>query len=420
MTKIDQLSLKENFFWNFLGSSVYALSQFIIIVLLNKLGSPVMVGLYSIGLAISTPIIMLTNLQLRQIQATDTTGEYLFNDYYALRIVTGFLAIIVIIIILFLSNYSIYKSIIVLLVALNRIIDSYSDVIYGQLQQRERMDYIGKSKAIKGILSIIVMGILLFLTNNLILTLIWINIIWILIFWYYDRKKVKLYIKNIRPFFDLNKMKDLTIFALPLGIVMMLISLDSNLPRIVIERFLGEEALGYFTSISYLIFAGNLFIQSVGQAFSPRMAKLYRKGSIKSFNKIVVFLIFVGMITGIIGLLISIYGGELILTLLYDSSYKNYKQLLILTMISGIFIYSSSFLGFSITAMRLFKIQPFIGLIGVIVNLIFSFLLIPQFGLIGAAYTLIIVSITQFIIKIFIVIINIKYRFHKINLRGNN
>src|SRR5690625_4892630 len=105
MSKVNQLSLKKNFSWNFLGSLVFSFSQFLIIVLLNKLGSQYMVGLYSIGLAITAPIIMLTNLQLRQVQATDTTDEYIFNDYFGLRITTGIFATIITFFITFISNY---------------------------------------------------------------------------------------------------------------------------------------------------------------------------------------------------------------------------------------------------------------------------------------------------------------------------
>lgn len=367
-----------------------------------------MVGLYSLGLAFSTPIIMFTNLQLRQIQATDTSDEYIFNDYFALRIITGFIATVITIIVLVISNYDMYKSIIILLVLLNKIIDSYSDVIFGKLQQCERMDYIGKSRVIKGILTLIIMGVILNLTQNLILSLITINFTWLLIFWFYDRNKIKLYISDFSPTFNFKKMKNLSVLAFPLGIVMMLNSLDTNLPRIIVEKFLGEEALGYFASIAYLIVAGNLFIQLVGQVFSPIMAKLYKNNSIKTFKRIVFILIFLGMSTGAIGLIISLFFGEFILTVLYDVSYSKYSYILILIMISGMFSYSASFLGYSITAMRLFRIQPYIGFVGVVVTLVSSVIFIPQYGLSGAAYTLIVGSITHFLVRLIVVLTNIK------------
>ena len=205
-------------------------------------------------------------------------------------------------------------------------------------------------------------------------------------------------------------MRTLTVLALPLGAVMMLNSLDTNLPRIIIEKYLGEVALGYFTSIAYLIVAGNLFIQSVGQAFSPRLAKLYYNNSFKLFYKILIVLILLGISIGTIGLLISILFGKLILTILYDDSYIQYSNLLNLIMVSGMFNFAASFLGYSITAMRLFKIQPYIGLVGIIVTIVFSIILIPQYGLTGAAFTLILGSIAHFLARLIVILINLKIR----------
>ncbi|MFD1607117.1 oligosaccharide flippase family protein [Oceanobacillus luteolus] len=408
MSKTRQLSLKENFSWNFVGSVVYSASQFFILILLAKFGNPVMVGLYSIGLAITAPIIMLTNLQLRQIQATDTSNYYTFNDYFGLRIISGIVAICITLVILAIGGYDFKKSIIILLVALTKIMDSYSDVIYGQLQQHERMDYIGKSRVIKGVLTIVVMGITLFITRDLINSLIVLTITWFLIFWIYDKRKIKLFIQDIKPSFSYSKLKQLVILALPLGIVLMLGSLNTNLPRIFVDKFYGEEMLGYFASIAYLLVVGNTFVQSVGQAASPRLAKLYKNRQFDKFKKIMLFLMLIGLKIGLFAIIISIVLGELILEIIYDSSYADYNHILVLVMVASTFTFLSSFLGYNITAMRLFKVQPIIGLVSLIITLVSSLILIPTYGLVGAAYTLIIGGIAQCILKLAVTLFNLK------------
>ena len=229
MSKVNKLSLRENFSWNFVGSVVYSASQFFILIMLAKLVEPEIVGYYTLGLALTAPIMMLTNLQLRQIQATDTTYYYKFGDYFGLRIITSVVAIIITLLVIVLGKYDLSRSLIILLVAFTKIMDSFSDVVYGQLQQRERMDYIGKSRIIKGLLTVIVMGIALKLTKSLTISLILMNIVWLLIFVLYDRRKAYLYIENTKPIFDYDKLKSLVKLALPLGIVLMLGSLNSNL-----------------------------------------------------------------------------------------------------------------------------------------------------------------------------------------------
>lgn len=397
MSKVSRLSLKKNFSWNFIGSLVYSLSQFLILALLAKLGSPSMVGLYSLGLAITAPIINLTNLQLRQIQATDTKEvEYRFNDYFGLRIISGIIMLLITLLVVIINAYDLKKSLIILLVGLTKVMDSYSDVVYGHLQQRERMDYIGKSRIIKGISTIVVMGIVLALTANLTISLIALNVLWLVIFLVYDRRKLTLFLNNISPAFSYYKFKKLFLLAFPLGVVLMLNSLNTNLPRIIVEKLLGEAALGYFASVAYLLVAGNTFVQAVGQAAAPRLAKLYSEGYLKRFKKIIGYLILIGISIGLIGILIATFLGEFILTLLYDSSYAEYNNILILVMVAGIFSFTRSFLGYGLTAMRYFKIQPYINLLGFIVILISSLILIPIFDLTGAAYTLIVGSLVEF------------------------
>jgi len=368
MSKVKELSLKKNFSWNFIGSLVYTFSQFLILVLLAKLGDAGMVGLYSIGLALTAPILMFTNLQLRQVQATDTTYEYTFNDYLGLRIITGCIAIIITLVIISMNGFYFEKSIIVLLVALSKVLDSYSDVIYGQLQQKERMDYIGKSRIIKGVVTLLIVGTVLLITENLIVSLIALNLSWMLILVIYDVKKIKLFVVNLTPKFDLNKMKRLVILTLPLGIVLMLGSLNTNIPRIIVDKQLGEVALGYFAGIAYLMVAGNMFISSVGQAVAPRLAKLYKDNMLIKFKKLLSQLILFGFSIGIVGIIISILFGELILKVVYDANYSDYNELFVLIMIAALFNYSGSFLGYGLTSMRLFKIQPFLGTVWTIVE----------------------------------------------------
>lgn len=408
MSKVNQLSLKKNFSWNFIGSLVYSASQFFILILLAKIGNPAMVGLYSLGLAVTAPIVMLTNLQLRQIQATDTTGYYKFNEYFGLRIVTGVIAIIISLIVIVIGGYDYNKGLIILLVAMTKIMDSYSDVVYGQLQQRERMDYIGKSRIIKGILTIVIMAIILLLTNSLYISLIMLNITWLFIFLIYDKKKVKLFIMNIKPSFDYYKVKKLIVLALPLGAVLMIGSLNTNLPRIFVEKIQGAEALGYFASIAYLLVVGNTFIQSVGQAAAPRLAKLYKGKLYNNFKKLISKLILLGISIGLVGTGIAIVFGKYILRVIYDSSYADYNHILILIMVAGIFSFSSSFSGYSITAMRFFKIQPIVGIISLTVTLVCSLILIPTYGLNGAAYTLIVGAFVELISKITVIVIGLK------------
>src|ERR1035441_9419646 len=90
-------SLRANFAWTFAGNMIYAGCQWGMLSVLAKLGSPSIVGQFTLGLAVSAPVFMFTNLQLRAVQATDVNAETGFADYFTLRLLATLLGLAVIV-----------------------------------------------------------------------------------------------------------------------------------------------------------------------------------------------------------------------------------------------------------------------------------------------------------------------------------
>ena len=160
------LSLRSNFSWTFAGNVVYAGCQWGMLMVLVKLGSPEKVGQFALGLAVTAPIIMLTNLQLRAIQATDARREYRFGHYLALRLATTALSLLVIAGIA--CGYRLETALVILALGLAKAFESLSDVVYGLLQAHERMDRIALSMMIKGPLSLVALGGVVYVTGSIV------------------------------------------------------------------------------------------------------------------------------------------------------------------------------------------------------------------------------------------------------------
>jgi O-antigen/teichoic acid export membrane protein len=404
---IKPQTLKKNFSWTFLGNIIYAGCQWGMIVVLAHIGSPEMVGKYSLALAITTPILMLTNLQLRVVQATDTKEGYQFGDYLGLRLSMSIIAIIITIVILTVTNYPYYTSLIIIIMCLAKIVESISDVVFGLLQKNENMDRVSISKIYKGILSLASLGIVVFITDSLVAGVIALCLVWLLVLIFYDMKIAK-HFTEFKPIFNFSKIIKIVRLSLPLGIVLMMGSLNTNIPRYFLEFYMDEKALGYFAAMAYLIVAGNTVMSALGQSATPRLAKYYADGKIGKFLKLVYQMVGIGFFIGILGILISSTLGYEMLTLLYGEDYAKYSDVFVLIICSGAIYYIGSFIGYGVTAARYFKIQPYIGAVWVLSSLIGSYLLIPSNGLVGAAYVLIISAIVQLLSKIFVLIYLIK------------
>ncbi len=93
---VRPLSLRQNFAWTLPANLAYAVCQWGILVVLAKVGSRELVGLFVLAMALTSPIFVSASLKLREIQATDQTGQFRFGDYLGLRLLSTVLALLVV------------------------------------------------------------------------------------------------------------------------------------------------------------------------------------------------------------------------------------------------------------------------------------------------------------------------------------
>ena len=81
-------SLRRNFAWTSFGNIVFSGCNWALILVIAKFGTPRMVGQYAIGQAVTGPIIVFAQLQLRYLLVSDSDQSYYrFGDYLGLRMI---------------------------------------------------------------------------------------------------------------------------------------------------------------------------------------------------------------------------------------------------------------------------------------------------------------------------------------------
>jgi len=392
------LSLRSNFSWTFVGNVVYAGCQWGMLMALAKLGSPEKVGQFALGLAVTAPIIMFSNLQLRAIQATDARREYRFGHYLALRLATTALSLLVIAGMA--CGYRVETALVILAVGLAKAFESLSDVVYGLLQAHERMDRIAMSMMIKGPLSLMALAFVVYLTASIAWGALALAGVWGLLLIAYDVPNGIRSLDHgdtLRPCWELPTLSRLAWLALPLGIVMMLLSLNANIPRYFIDHYWGERELGIFAALAYLMVAGNTVVSALGQSASPRLARLYADGDFRPFCRLLIRLVALGAGMGAIGVLVALGAGHRLLSILYRPEYAAHADIFILLMVVATASYGASFLGYGMTAARRFRVQTLLFGAVFFVTLVGCAVFIPHFGLLGAAWACVLASVAQFL-----------------------
>jgi O-antigen/teichoic acid export membrane protein len=183
--------------------------------------------------------------------------------------------------------------------------------------------------------------------------------------------------------------------AAPLAAVMLLNSLCTNMPRYFLDHYLGTTELGIFAAAASLVAVGNTMINAVGQAVTPRLAKLLAWEGQEKFTVFSVRLMGFGAALGLCAVGCAIWLGPWVMRLMFRPEYARHNELLVMLMVAGGTGYIASMAGYAVTAARSFQLQAPVFALAALVTLGASAWLIPGHGLAGAAWALGISSAVQ-------------------------
>ena len=313
-------------------------------------------------------------------------GDSVFPEYFGLRLLTTALALAGIALLASTSHYGIATLSVIAAIACAKGFESLSDVCYGQLQQRETMDRIAISMALRGLLSMAALAAVLGITGSVPWACAAMAAAWLGVLSAYNLPNMAIHGTRgdllLRAWRrgSFKRLKSLAAIAAPLGAVMMLLSLNSNIPRYFIERSYGVRELGIFAAIANFNAAGTTVISALGQSATPRLASLYAQGDFRQFRHLLGRLAGIGLLLGLAGVLGALFCGHEILRLVYGSRFSAESVALVWVMAAAAAAYVASFLGYGLTAARRFRIQLpiFSGLTALTVA--FCFWLVPKPG----------------------------------------
>lgn len=402
--------LRANVSWMLAGNVWQGFTQWLLVVALAKLGTIEMVGNFTLGLAIGLPILMFGTLSLRSIQVTDGGHSYRFLDYLFLRFLSLIAALLLIVGISVWAHYSLALIVAIALISAAKMGEFLSDVFYGLLQREERMAGIAISMALRGTLSVCALAAGAWLTGSLVwgaagmlassfMTLLAFDIPRSLALMRLRLSKgLRECAGYLLTFFKggaYARLKTLAAGGLPLGIVLMLVSLNLNLPRYFVEHNLGIRELGIFSSLTNILSVGSVVINALGQGVTPRLAKYFETARMKEFRDLLSLTVGASLAMGVAGLAGALLFGRQALSILYQPEYMSEQDSLVWLMAASAFVYASSVLGCAVTAVKCFVPQLPLFAIAAGTTAVASMLLVPSQGLRGAALAILISAIIQ-------------------------
>lgn len=375
--------------WTLLGNSAYGACQWAMLILIAKMGTPEMVGEFALAFAITAPVIMSASLNLRSVLATDTREAYAFGDYLGLRLLSLAVAMAMIVACAALL-YRNDTGATIVIVGIAKSTESLSDVYFGFMQRHERMDWISRSLAVKGVASVAGLLAGLYLGNALPFGVAGVALAWAAVFAFHDVPKARELARSVgaaplRPRWRWPVQARLGWLALPLGLAALLSSLQTNLPRFFVERLLGPRELGFFAAAGYLMIVGARVMTALGESASPRLAVYYARRDRKRFPRLILQMLGIVACVGGTGIVIAFAFGKPLLAFLYTPEYAAQSGVLVLLMVAAAMSYAAVLLQYAMTASRVLKAQPLVFAASSVVTAIACMALIPRHGNSGAA-----------------------------------
>ena len=366
------------------GNAIYAASQWALLIIVAKLGSVVQVGQFAYALALTAPIFILSQLQLRGLQATDAAGEYSFAEYLSLRVATTAAAVLAVVALAFLTTDAGPQRGVVLAMAVAKAIESVADVAHGRLQQIERLGAIAASFASRGVGGLLAFSLAFAVWRDLAPAITAMTLWWLISYAAIEGPAVW-NSGSVSGGAHIAPVLRLALFAAPMGVVMALSSLNTQLPRYFIEASLGARGLGIFAGMAAIPLIGATIVSPLCQAASARLARAHYHGDRAGFRQTVGQLLIVAAAIGASMAAMTLLLGDRLITVIYSTEYAGYQRTLLVLIVWGTFSNGAAVFGTAVTAARRLRVQVPILAISTVVTAVAAMTLVPRFGLTGAA-----------------------------------
>ena len=386
-------TLRTNVAWTFLGNVVYAACQWATLVVLAWMGTKATVGEFALAMAVTAPVIMLANMQLRWVQATDSSRELDMRDCVMLRLVCIAMALPIVAMICVWSDYSRETTWIIMAVAIAKSIEAVCDVFYGWYQQHERMEFISYSLMIRGPVTVAVVAATFWWTQDLFAACASMAVTWMIILGVFDLPQTFKFSREVAgeayfPRFNAKQLQRIFIRALPVGLTAGVVALQVNIPRYFVEHHMGKEELGVFAAMAYVLLAAETFIRAVNQSAMPRLSRYLADRNERGFREVVWKLAGIGTACGIVAVMMAMSVGKLFLKYVYGAGYDNQPGVLTLMIVGAAIAFVTRPSEVGLRSMRRFWCVLLVHAIGLPVFVGICAWLVPSYGLWGAAWAM--------------------------------
>lgn len=388
---------KSEIIWNTLGSFVESLLSAILLMFCTRLNGTEIAGMFSISFATATILNSIGDFGIRIYQVTDTNRKYKFEDYLLARIVVVISMVIIGIIFVNFSGYTLEKLWICISLIAFKVIDNLSETYQGEFQLRDRLDLGGKSMVIRILSSLVMFFIADMITKNVIISCVALVATNLILFLIWD-VRILSKLQKIEIKFNKLHIKEILAECFPLAISTCLSLYIINATKYAIDNFGDYTMQTYFNVIYMPTFVINLVSAFVIKPFLKPFGDLWNNREYFKFIKSIICIILIlAVATVCIDIACALFGVPL-LSFIYGIAIAPFKMEMILLVVSGFFYASSTVILYALSTIRKQKLTTVAYIITAIIALIVSNICVSKWQMKGAILSNMVTTITLFIL----------------------
>lgn len=347
------------------------------------------------AMAITAPVFMFTNMNLRELISTETTHGYSFRGYWSVRLLctTAGLALITAIVWLMAPTH---EWSIIAVVAVGKALESINDLILGAYHRCDRADRAAISLITRSIGGGLCLAAILVMTSNVTAGLTGMILFQFSSLVIYDAP----YVGQLGGRSMLNAPRSIVPIlrtALPLGIVACLTSLSLNFPRYAVHGYLDDQSLAAFGCCASFLQVLALVGVSTQLALSPRIASR-NAHSRRLMNEMLWRNVIGAACVGVVIVISAHWWGPMVLTTIYGHQYTGFGPVLTWLMVAAVFSAAKGFLATGLTAARNTLSQAAIAAAQFGCSAAGCLWLVPRHGIIAAAWMVAASSALSFVL----------------------
>lgn len=383
-----KLSVGQNTLFNSVGSLYYLGCQWLITVLVVRLGSYESAGILSLCMSITNMFYTLASFGIRDFQVSDYAGKYTPAQYVFTRLLTCTVASALCCAVVGLNGgYTGYEVACIIVYMFFRVAEALVDTFQAMEQKAERMDYNFISFLLRGTLLLVGFSVVLYLTQNLLLAIVAIaltSFAVVLLFDFPIGKKLT----GFHMSFSLTASRHLLWECIPLMCNSFLTTAVVSVPRSILEGIWGSYVMGIYSSIATpatIVQSGAIWLYTpVITVFTRHYVQKDKEAYYSLYKKIWALLAGVFAAVFVLAELLGRWG----LGLLFDQTVVEYAGLLVPVLGTTALIACAYFLGALITITRKLKVILVANITAAVLAAALSMPLIRIWGMAGVNYVI--------------------------------